>query len=92
LQAAGRAKLEVSAEQAARNQERFADLAAQRAARGLPVAGSAEDKATLARLDVNGKTYYGANGKAQDPCRSRGCPKGAERWWEGKRRPGGDVG
>ncbi len=42
------------------------ELAAFRAQQGLPVAGSADDAATAARLDVGGRTFYGQNAHGRD--------------------------
>jgi hypothetical protein len=39
----------------------FEDLAAYRARENMPVAGSAEDRHTAARLDIDGQTFYGRN-------------------------------
>jgi hypothetical protein len=40
----------------------MADLARERIRRGLPVAGTPSDESTLSRLDIEGRSYYGANG------------------------------
>jgi hypothetical protein len=45
----------------------FDDLAERRKTLGLPPAGAADDDATLARLQLNGKTYDGINRGYQDP-------------------------
>jgi RHS repeat-associated protein len=45
----------------------FETLQHQRQMIGLPAAGSKNDKSTLARLVINGKTYDGVNRKLQDP-------------------------
>ncbi|MGO9114668.1 MAG: deaminase [Thermoguttaceae bacterium] len=45
----------------------FDALAAQRVELGLPAAGTAEDTATLARLEINGQTFNGINRGLQDP-------------------------
>ncbi|WP_431875413.1 DUF6531 domain-containing protein [Amycolatopsis sacchari] len=42
------------------------DLAAYRQRQGMPVAGSAEDAHTAARLDVDGQSFYGRNGHGMD--------------------------
>ncbi|WP_369157308.1 deaminase [Candidatus Thiodiazotropha sp. LNASS1] len=45
----------------------FNDLADRRDELGLPTAGSDGDNATLAKLVINGNTYYGINSSLQSP-------------------------
>lgn len=58
----------IRADAAARRvQSGFDDLANQRQLRGLPAAGSADDAATLSRMQIGEDVYYGANRGIQDP-------------------------
>ncbi len=48
-------------------QKGFEELAAKRAAMGLPKAGAADDAATLAKLKIGGEEFEGINSGLQNP-------------------------
>jgi deoxycytidylate deaminase len=45
----------------------FDDLAKERERRNLPIAGSENDKSTVAKLEIGDKSYYGVNKGDQHP-------------------------
>lgn len=65
--ASGRLAVDVAAEQAAINSQKFADLAASRVRRSLPPAGSANDVSTLAKLEIDGFSFEDINSAMQQP-------------------------